>query len=85
MAGRYLGLEDALARTGHKAALRSAVGGVDTAAGLGVPPVAAGGPRQAGAEGGEDVEEGPGEDDVVVGADVDTQATHSVPDACPWD
>ena len=62
--------------------MRGAVGGVEPGAGRGVPPVVAGGPGQRGREGGEDVEEGPGEDHVVVGPDVEGQHEHRVPDPC---
>ena len=44
--------------------------------------ITAGGPGQAWSEGGEDVEECPGQDDVVVGADVEGQEAHAVPDTC---
>ena len=50
--------------------MRGAVCRVKLGAGGGVPPVTARGPGQRGGERGEDVEEGPGQDDVVVGPDV---------------
>ena len=42
--------------------------------------ITAGGPGQAWSEGGEYVEECPGQDDVVVGTDVEGQEAHAVPD-----
>ena len=62
--------------------MRGAIGRVELGAGRGVPPVAARGPGQRGGERGEDVEEGPGQDDVVVGPDVHRQHEHGVANAC---
>ena len=65
--------------------VRGAVGRVELGAGRRVPPVAARGPGQRGGERGEDVEEGPGQDDVVVGPDVHGQHEHRVANACEGD
>lgn len=46
-----------------------------------VPGMAAVGPRQVEGEGGEEVVERPGDDDIVVEADVDSDEDHGVADA----
>ena len=66
----------------HQPVVRGAVGRVELGAGRRVPPVAARGPGQRGGEWGEDVEEGPGQDDVVVGPNVHGQHEHRVANAC---
>lgn len=48
---------------------------------VGVPPVVAGAPREAGGEGGDEVEERPGEDHVVVDADEAGHQEHGVAEA----
>ena len=65
----------------HNPVVGCAVGRVKLGAGRCVPPVAARGPGQRGGERGEDVEEGPGQDDVVVGPDVHGQHEHRVADS----
>ena len=52
----------------------------DPPAGRRVPGVVTGRPGQAGGEGGEEVEEGPGDENVVVDTDVQGQHQHPVPD-----
>ena len=60
--------------------LLSAAGGLGPPAGSRVPGVVAVGPGKAGGEGGEEVEEGPGDENVVVDADVKGQHQHTEPD-----
>ena len=67
---------------GHEPAVGGAVGRVELGAGRRVPPVAAGGPGQRCREGREHVEEGPGQDDVVVSPDIQRQHEHRVTN--PW-
>ena len=66
----------------HQPVVRGAVGRVELGAGRRVPPVAAGGPGQRGREGREHVEEGPGQDDVVVSPDIQRQHEHRVTNPC---
>ena len=65
----------------HQPLVGCAVSRVELGAGRSVPPVAARGPGQRGGERGEDVEEGPGQDDVVVGPDVHGQHEHRIADS----
>ena len=65
----------------HEPVVGGAVGRVKLGAGRRVPPVAARGPGQRGGERGEHIEEGPGQDDVVVGPDVHGQHEHRVTNA----
>ena len=66
----------------QEAASQAAVPVHCTAAGSRVPGVVTVSPGQAGGEGGEEVEEGPGDENVVVNTNIQGQHQHPVPDTC---
>ena len=47
-----------------------------------IPPVTARSPGQVGGERGEDIKEGPGQDDVVIGSDIERKRAHCIADSC---
>ena len=57
---------------------------VHPAAGGSVPGIVAGGPGQAGGEGREEVEEWPGDEDIVVNTDVERQHQHPISNTYIW-